>query len=82
MSFWAGSHSRLIRNLITWPLKTANGVQSSIFLDVMPEETEKGVNTRRLKKLINVVSAHAEGEPNDVFTGGVLDVRGKTVFEK
>ncbi len=33
-------------------------------------------------RLINVVSAHVEGEPNDVITGGVLDVPGGSVFDK
>jgi proline racemase len=32
--------------------------------------------------MITVVGAHAEGELNEVITGGVLDVPGKTVFEK
>nr|WP_255720575.1 proline racemase family protein [Acuticoccus kalidii] len=32
--------------------------------------------------MVNVVSAHAAGEPNDVITGGVLDVPGTTMFEK
>lgn len=36
----------------------------------------------RLSRMINVVGAHAEGEPNDVITGGVIDVPGKTMFEK
>ncbi len=36
----------------------------------------------RYKRMINVVSAHAEGEPNDVITGGVLDIPGGSVFEK
>ncbi|TIL83171.1 MAG: hypothetical protein E5Y89_01885, partial [Mesorhizobium sp.] len=36
----------------------------------------------RLSRMINVVGAHAEGEPNDVTTGGVIDVPGKTMFDK
>lgn len=36
----------------------------------------------RFSRMINVVSAHAEGEGNDVITGGVLDVPGTTMFEK
>lgn len=36
----------------------------------------------RFSRMINVVGAHAEGEPNDVITGGVLDVPGRTMFEK
>ncbi|KAJ5678971.1 hypothetical protein N7462_007215 [Penicillium macrosclerotiorum] len=31
---------------------------------------------------INVVGCHAEGEVGDVITGGVLDVPGKTMFDK
>lgn len=36
----------------------------------------------RLNRMITVVGAHAEGEPNEVITGGVLDVPGATMFEK
>lgn len=36
----------------------------------------------RLSRMITVVGAHAEGEPNEVITGGVLNVPGKTMFEK
>jgi proline racemase len=36
----------------------------------------------RLSRSIRVVGAHAEGEPNEVIIGGVLDVPGKTMFEK
>ena len=36
----------------------------------------------RFSGMINVVGVHAEGELNEVITGGVLDVPGKTVFEK
>jgi proline racemase len=32
--------------------------------------------------MITVVGAHAEGELNEVITGGVLDVPGKTMFDK
>jgi proline racemase len=32
--------------------------------------------------MITVVGAHAEGEPNEVITGGVLNIPGKTMFEK
>jgi proline racemase len=32
--------------------------------------------------MITVVGAHAEGEANEVITGGVLDVPGATMFEK
>ncbi|WP_322980037.1 proline racemase family protein [Pseudomonas sp. C11] len=34
------------------------------------------------KRMINVVGVHAAGERNDVITGGVLDVPGKTMFDK
>lgn len=33
-------------------------------------------------RMVNVVSAHAAGEPNDVITGGVLNVPGETMFDK
>jgi proline racemase len=36
----------------------------------------------RFSRAITVVGAHAEGEPNDVITGGVLDVPGETMFDK
>ncbi|WP_264214714.1 proline racemase family protein [Leisingera thetidis] len=36
----------------------------------------------KLSRMINVVGAHAEGEPNEVITGGVLNVPGSTMFEK
>jgi proline racemase len=36
----------------------------------------------KLKKMVNVVGAHAEGELNEVITGGVIDVPGVTMFEK
>lgn len=36
----------------------------------------------KLARMINVVGAHAEGEPNEVITGGVLNIPGKTMFEK
>ncbi len=36
----------------------------------------------RFSRMINVVGVHAEGELNEVITGGVLDVPGKTVFDK
>jgi len=36
----------------------------------------------RLSRMITVVGAHAEGEPNEVITGGVVDVPGRTMFEK
>ncbi len=36
----------------------------------------------KLSRMINVVGAHAEGEPNEVITGGVLNVPGDTMFEK
>ena len=36
----------------------------------------------RFSRMINVVGVHAEGELNEVITGGVLDVPGKSVFEK
>src|SRR5438445_605810 len=32
--------------------------------------------------MITAVDAHAAGEPGRVITGGVLDVPGKTMFEK
>ncbi|HVI17798.1 MAG TPA: proline racemase family protein, partial [Gaiellales bacterium] len=36
----------------------------------------------RFSRMINVVGVHAAGELNEVVTGGVLDVPGRTVFEK
>ena len=36
----------------------------------------------RFSRMINVVGVHAEGELNEVITGGVLDVPGRTLFEK
>ncbi|MFO1091322.1 MAG: proline racemase family protein [Hyphomicrobiales bacterium] len=36
----------------------------------------------RFSRMINVVSAHAAGEGNDVITGGVFAVPGGTMFEK
>ncbi len=36
----------------------------------------------RFSRMINVVGVHAEGELNEVITGGVLDVPGKTMFDK
>ncbi len=36
----------------------------------------------RFNRMINVVGVHTAGERNDVIVGGVLDVPGKTVFEK
>jgi proline racemase len=36
----------------------------------------------RFRRMVTVVGAHAEGEPNEVITGGVLDVPGATMFEK
>lgn len=36
----------------------------------------------RFSRMINVVSAHAAGEGNDVITGGVLNVPGDTMFDK
>lgn len=36
----------------------------------------------RLSKMISAVDVHACGEPGRVITGGVLDVPGKTMFEK
>lgn len=36
----------------------------------------------RFRRMVNVVSAHAAGEPNDVITGGVLNVPGQTMFDK
>ncbi len=36
----------------------------------------------RFSRMITVVGVHAEGELNEVITGGVLDVPGKSVFEK
>lgn len=33
-------------------------------------------------RMVNVVSAHAAGETNDVITGGVLNVPGATMFDK
>ena len=36
----------------------------------------------RLTNMITTVDLHACGEPGRVITGGVLDVPGKTMFEK
>ena len=36
----------------------------------------------RFSHLITAVEAHAGGEPGRVITGGVVDVPGKTMFEK
>src|SRR5579871_1373857 len=36
----------------------------------------------RFSNLITAVDAHAAGEPGRVITGGVLDVPGRTMFEK
>src|SRR5437867_4926918 len=36
----------------------------------------------RLSGMITAVDAHAGGEPGRVITGGVLDVPGRTMFEK
>jgi len=36
----------------------------------------------KLSRMITVVGAHAEGEPNEVITGGVINVPGKTMFDK
>ena len=36
----------------------------------------------RLSKMISAVDVHACGEPGRVIVGGVLDVPGKTMFEK
>jgi proline racemase len=36
----------------------------------------------KMKRMVNVVGVHTGGERNDVITGGVLDVPGKTMFEK
>ena len=36
----------------------------------------------RISSMINAVDAHACGEPGRVITGGVLDVPGKTMFDK
>ena len=36
----------------------------------------------RFSSMITAVDAHAAGEPGRVITGGVLDVPGKTMFEK
>ena len=36
----------------------------------------------RFSRMINVVGAHVGGELNEVITGGVLDVPGRTMFDK
>ena len=36
----------------------------------------------RFSQAIQVVDAHAAGEPGRVIVGGVLDVPGTTMFEK
>src|SRR5690348_17841532 len=33
-------------------------------------------------RMVTVVGVHTEGELNEVITGGVLDVPGRTMFEK
>ena len=43
-----------------------------------PSET----HAMHLTNMITAVDAHAGGEPGRVITGGVLDVPGKTMFEK
>src|SRR4029077_6753773 len=39
-------------------------------------------NAMRFSRMINVIGVHAAGELNEVITGGVLNVPGRTVFEK
>jgi proline racemase len=36
----------------------------------------------RFARMVTVVGVHAEGELNEVITGGVIDVPGRTMFEK
>ena len=36
----------------------------------------------RIGRMISAVDTHACGEPGRVIVGGVLDVPGKTIFEK
>ena len=36
----------------------------------------------RFGRMITVVGAHAEGELNEVITGGVVNVPGHTMFEQ
>ena len=36
----------------------------------------------RFSRMVTVVGVHTEGELNEVITGGVLDVPGKTMFDK
>ena len=36
----------------------------------------------KLSRMITAVGAHAEGEPNEVITGGGLNIPGATMFEK
>ena len=36
----------------------------------------------RFARMVTVVGAHAEGELNEVITGGVVDVPGRTMFDK
>jgi proline racemase len=36
----------------------------------------------RFSRMITVVGVHAEGEHNEVITGGVVDIPGRTMFEK
>src|SRR5919197_3883579 len=36
----------------------------------------------RFKRMVTVIGVHAEGELNEVITGGVVDVPGKTMFDK
>lgn len=36
----------------------------------------------RFSRMVNVVGVHAEGELNEVITGGVLDVPGRSMFAK
>ena len=42
----------------------------------------RGGAKMRFSRLINVVGVHAEGEHNEVITGGVIDVPGRTMFDK
>ena len=42
----------------------------------------RGGAKMRFSRLINVVGVHAEGEHNEVITGGVIEVPGRTMFDK
>ncbi|KAK2616868.1 hypothetical protein QQS21_000246 [Conoideocrella luteorostrata] len=50
--------------------------------EIIRKDHQKQLESMRFARRITVVGCHAEGEVGDVITGGVLDVPGKTMFEK